>query len=339
MKHNNVLITGGGGFVGSHLAEHYLKLGANVTILDNFSRTSYNKEFLEKNYPRTKIINADIRNLGEIKEYFNDKDLVLHTAGQVAVTTSIENPKLDFDINTVGTFNVSEASRLSNTNPAIITCSTNKVYGKLEMPVLKKDKRYVYENLLGISEENPIGPDTVDSPYSHSKITSEHILKTYFHTYGLPTVSARMSCIYGTRQFGTEDQGWVAWFAIRALQNKPITIYGDGHQVRDVLFVKDHARAFQALADNIEKTKGQAYNLGGGPENTLSLLELLDILREIGGAAPQISFSDWRMGDQKVYISDISKIRQHTEWHPRVSAREGVELMYSWIKENLHLLG
>ena len=334
---NNVLITGGGGFVGSHLAEHYLNLGASVTILDNFSRTSYNKKYLGKKYPRVEIVNADVRNLDEIKPFFADKDLILHTAGQVAVTTSIENPKLDFDINTLGTFNVLESARLANTNPTVILCSTNKVYGKLEMPVEKKGKRYVYSDIQGVNEDYAVSPETVDSPYSHSKISAEHILKTYFHTYGIPTVSARMSCIYGTRQFGTEDQGWVAWFAIRALQNKPITIYGDGHQVRDVLFVKDHARAFQAIADNIEKTKGEAYNLGGGPENTLSLLELLDILKKIGNANPEISFSDWRMGDQKVYISDISKLEKDTGWKPQINAEEGVEMMHKWIKENLHL--
>ncbi len=335
--YSNVLVTGGGGFIGSHMAEHYVKLGANVTILDNFSRTEYNLNYFKKNLPQIKIIRADVKNLEEVKEALKNKDLVIHTAGQTAVTTSINDPVTDFYTNSLGTFNICEAARLSKMNPTAIFTSTNKVYGDLELPVLKENKRYKYVDIKGIHEDYPVGPHTSNSPYSNSKINAEHTLRSYTHTYNLPTIRARMSCIYGTRQFGTEDQGWVAWFVIRALQNKPITIYGDGHQVRDVLFVEDLTKAFQLLAENINATKGKAYNLGGGHTNTISLLELLDILKKINGSIPEVSFDNWRLGDQKVYISDITKINKEVGWSPKIGVEEGITKLHSWVRENVNL--
>lgn len=335
--YSNVLVTGGGGFIGSHVAEHFVNLGANVTILDNFSRTEYALNHFKKNFPQIKIIKADVKNLDEIKGAFKDKDLVIHTAGQVAVTTSINDPATDFYTNSLGTFNLCEAARLSKMNPTIIFTSTNKVYGDLELPVFKENKRYKYVDIKGIDEDYSVGPHTANSPYSSSKINAEHTLRSFTHTYGLPTIRARMSCIYGTRQFGTEDQGWVAWFVIRALQNKPITIYGDGHQVRDILFVEDLTKAFQLLSENINITKGKAYNIGGGPDNTISLLELLDNIQKLNGSLPKISFDNWRLGDQKVYISDIAKISKEIGWAPKVRVEEGITKLHSWVRENINL--
>jgi len=334
---SKIVVTGGAGFIGSHLAEHSVKKGYDVTVIDNLSRTNYNIKYLKKNYPKIEFVKAEISNLELIKPSFKDAEIVFHTAGQVAVTTSIEKPKLDFDTNVVGTFNVAEACRLSNTNPIVVYCSTNKVYGDLDLPVKELDKRYIYSDLNGVSESFEVSPETSNCPYGGSKICGENILSYYFHAYSLPTVRARMSCIYGTRQFGTEDQGWIAWFIIRSLLNKPITIYGNGKQVRDALYITDQSKAFFSLVENINKTKGKAFNIGGGPDNTLSLLELLDLIKEIHGSLPKISYSDWRLGDQKVYISDITKIGETTGWRPEVSVKEGVSNLISWLKENVNI--
>lgn len=332
-----VVVTGGAGFIGSHLAELAFKKGYDVTIIDNISRTSYNLDYLKKNYPKIDFVKADVRNIDTFKDSFKDADIIFHTAGQVAVTTSITDPRLDYDINSTGTFNVCEAARLSNTKPVIVFCSTNKVYGDLEIPVVEKEKRYEYKSIKGVSEKFEVSPETSNCPYGCTKINAENILVSYYHTYGIPTVRARMSCIYGTRQFGIEDQGWISWFAIRTLLKKPLTIYGDGKQVRDILFVTDHANAFFKLAENSKKTKGQAFNLGGGPENTISLIELLELLKELTGIKTEIKYDKPRQGDQKVYISDTSKIKEMVNWKPEVNVKEGVKRLVEWTKENINL--
>ena len=332
-----VVVTGGAGFIGSHLCELAFKKGHDITVIDNITRTSFNLEYLKKNCPKINFVKADVRNLDSFKDSFKDADIVFHTAGQVAVTTSITNPALDYSINSTGTFNVCEAARLSNKKPVIVFCSTNKVYGDLEIPVVEKEKRYEYRDIKGVSEKFEVSPETSNCPYGCTKINAENILVSYFHTYGIPTVRARMSCIYGTRQFGIEDQGWISWFAIRTLLKKPLTIYGDGKQVRDILFVKDHANAFFKLAENFKKTQGQAFNLGGGPENTISLIELLELLNELTGIKTEIKFDNQRQGDQKVYISDTSKIKNTVDWKPEVNVREGVKQLVDWTRENIGL--
>ncbi len=331
---DRVLITGGAGFIGSHLAENSLKQGREVVVIDNLSRTEYNIDYLKKNYKKIRFIKGDISNPRIFDNLMNDVDLVYHCAAQVAVTTSLQNPRLDYETNADGTFNLCEALRKSKSNAPIIFCSTNKVYGDLTLPVIEKKQRYEYRDITGIDESYPL---ETNCPYGGSKIVAEFILDTYFHSFGIPVVKPRMSCIYGTRQFGNEDQGWVAWFTIATLLDKKITIYGDGKQVRDVLYITDQNAAFELLAKKINKTKGKAYNLGGGPENTISLFELLDTIEELTGKRAEYTKADWRMGDQKVYISDISKIRKEVGWKPKVSAKEGVKKIVEWTNQNRKL--
>jgi len=337
-----ILVTGGAGFVGSHVAEYFSEKGCEVIVLDNLKRgeilgknisLEHNIEFL-KGLNNVSFVKGDIRDFSLLKNLRKDVDVIIHAAAQVAVTTSLKNPREDFEINVIGTFNVLEAARLSDA--AVVYCSTNKVYGDNVngIPVAEKDKRYEfvddkYRN--GIPENFPI--DSCEhTPYGCSKLAGDIYVQDYGHIYGLKTGVFRMSCIYGERQFGVEDQGWVAWFAIATLLNKPITIYGDGKQVRDVLYVKDLIRAYDLFINS--NLKQAVFNIGGGPENTLSLLELLDLLEGLTGKRAKISYENWRPSDQKVYISDISKVKEKLRWNPRVNPREGVNKLVEWVREN-----
>ena len=330
----NVLVTGGGGFIGSHLAEHHLTKEDSVTVIDNLSRTEYNTKYLQEKYPQLTFRRGDVADPATFKGLTDELDIVYHCAAQVAVTTSLENPRLDYETNATGTFNLCEAVRQSGSDPAIVFCSTNKVYGDLKLPVKEGKSRYSYRDIGGIDESHPL---EANCPYGGSKIIAEYILDTYNSSYGLKTVKARMSCIYGTRQFGNEDQGWVAWFTIAAVTGKPITIYGDGKQVRDLLYITDQNKAFEALARTIKKTSGKAYNLGGGPGNTTSLFELLDLIEDLTGKRSKVGRGDWRKGDQKVFVSDITKIMKEIKWEPEVGVRKGVEEIAAWTVEHREL--
>lgn len=330
-KFNRVLITGGAGFIGSHLAEYSLREGREVYVIDNLQRTDYNIKHLQKKYPEVKFLKKDITDLNAFdKPPLEDFDLIYHCAGQVAVTTSLMNPRLDYRTNADGTFNLCEAVRVSDCDAPIVFCSTNKVYGDLDLPVVLKGSRYAYRSIDGIGESYPL---QANCPYGGSKIIAEYILDTFNHSYSVRSVKARMSCIYGTRQFGSEDQGWVAWFTIATLLGRGITIYGDGKQVRDVLYISDQNAGFETLAKKINMTSGQAFNLGGGVENTISLIELLDLIEELTGKRSRIKHGGWRMGDQKIYVSDTRKMRK-LGWKPKVSVREGVERLINWTAEN-----
>ena len=340
-----VLVTGGAGFVGSHVAQYYAKRGSEVVVFDNLSRVEilgksvgdplYNWNYLKNNYRDVELVKGDIRSFQEVKVASKDVDAIVHTAAQVAVTTSLSDPRTDFEINAFGTFNVLEAARLNDA--ALILCSTNKVYGENvnKIPVKEEGKRYSFAD-----EKYRNGmPETfsVDlcghSPYGCSKLAADLYVQDYAHTYGLKTGVFRMSCIYGVRQFGVEDQGWVAWFVIATLTDRPLTIYSDGKQVRDVLYVKDLVEAFDKFLNS--NLKHEVLNIGGGPENTLSLLELLE---ELTGRRPKISFVDWRLADQKVYISDITKAKEKLGWKPEISPREGVKRLVKWVSSNISLL-
>lgn len=323
---DRVLITGGGGFIGSHLAEYSLKKGREVVVLDNLIRTEYNINYLKERYGKLTFIRGDISNPRVFEGVMDDIDLVYHCAAQVAVTTSLVNPRLDYETNADGTFNLCEALRQSKSNAPVVFCSTNKVYGDLELPVKEKKTRYEYKNIRGIDESYPL---ETNCPYGGSKIIAEYILDTFHHSFGIKSVKARMSCIYGTRQFGNEDQGWVAWFTIAAMLGKPITIYGDGKQVRDILYIKDQNEAFELLARKINRTKGEAYNLGGGPDNTISLLELLDLIEGLTGRRSEVKYDGWRIGDQKVYVTDISKIRK-LGWRSKYPLERGLRYTIGW---------
>jgi len=337
----NILITGGAGFVGSNLANHYLKSGHEVTIFDNLSRMNVEKnlDWLKKTHKNMKFIKGDVRNFDSVKNVCKDKDFIFHLAAQVAVTTSVSKPKEDFDINALGTFNVLEASRVCNTNPTIIYTSTNKVYGNKvnEIPTTEKSTRYEFNDLKfknGIPENFPTDADE-HTPYGCSKYVGDLYMRDFYKIFGLKTVTFRMSCIYGPRQFGNEDQGWVAHFIISTFFNKPLTIYGDGKQVRDILFVDDLVNAFELACNNIKKTKGKVYNIGGGVNNTISIIELLSFLKKLN-LNTKFIFDDWRFGDQKVYISDI-KSAQEFGWGPSISTFDGIKKLFEWVQENKKL--
>ncbi len=340
-----ILVTGGAGFVGSHVCEFYAKKRDEVICYDNLSRGAllkkgttidYNWNFLKK-FSNVKLVKDDIRNLENLISVMKDVDLVIHAAAQTAVTTSVEDPRTDFEVNALGTFNVLEAARLSGSDPAVIYCSTNKVYGENVNSVKVKEGKNRYEfddkNFKnGISESFPI--DSVGhSPYGNSKLSGDQYVRDWCETYGLRTLTFRMSCIYGTRQFGFEDQGWIAHFVISSILGRPLTIYGDGKQVRDTLFVTDLVNAFDLGYKKIDEIKGNAYNIGGGKNNVISLLELLDILTSLD-TNPKYKFSNWRPSDQKVFIADISKAKKDFSWEPKISAKEGITRLFEWISEN-----
>lgn len=332
------MITGGAGFVGSNLADHFLTKGEEVVLFDNFSRKGVDKnaEWLKSRHKKVKIIKADTRDFAAINEAASNADAIYHTAGQVAVTTSVTNPREDFEVNALGTFNVLEAARMAKTDPTVIFTSTNKVYGGMEdVALTEKNTRWDYASLPhGAPESRPLD---FHSPYGCSKGAADQYVRDYARIYGLNGVVFRMSCIYGKRQFGTEDQGWVAYFTLASVFNWPLNIYGDGKQIRDILFVSDLVNAFDLATKNINKTKGQIFNIGGGPQNTISLLELLDYIKELRGAKKEVTTSDWRPGDQKVYYSDIRKAKEYFGWEPKISKKEGVKTLFDWIIKNKEL--
>jgi CDP-paratose 2-epimerase len=257
-------------------------------------------------------------------------------AAQVAVTTSLVDPIHDFEINARGTLNLLEAIRAQDNPPPLLFTSTNKVYGELRDVKLKvREGRYEPEDFHlrahGFGEQRALN---FHSPYGCSKGAACQYVLDYARTFGIPAVVFRMSCIYGLHQFGNEDQGWVAHFLIRALEEQPITIYGDGRQVRDILFVEDLVNAFLVAMDNIKSISGNAFNMGGGPSNTISLLELVEWIAEMRGERPKIRFDEWRSADQKYYVSDFRKFASATSWRPRIKAREGVQILYQWLSEN-----
>jgi CDP-paratose 2-epimerase len=330
------LITGGAGFVGTNLAKRLLEEGKRVLILDNLSRPGVerNLQWLYDNYEeRLEVHVADIRNLQTVKMLMKGASEVFHFAAQVAVTTSLDFPINDFEINARGIINVLEAIRAMDNPPPLVFTSTNKVYGGLEdLHFISNSSRYnpADKNILknGISEARPLD---FHSPYGCSKGAADQYVIDYARTYGIPAVVFRMSCIYGPHQYGTEDQGWVAHFAIRAIENKPISIYGDGKQVRDVLFVEDLVDAFLLAQKHMPEISGQAFNIGGGPGNTTSLLELLQMLGDFQGHKIPLNFDNWRPGDQHYYVSDIRKFRKATGWYPKHTVQEGVSKLYRWL--------
>ena len=336
----NILITGGAGFIGTNLASACAKEGSKVSILDNLSRggTNENLEWLKKNITDITFYHHDIRDPKGMVDMVKGKDAVYHLAAQVAVTTSVTNPREDFEINALGTFNVLEAIRLSGEKPVMIFSSTNKVYGGMEDIVIeKKDNRYRYKDFpKGLPDDYPLD---FHSPYGCSKGAADQYVRDYSRIYGIPSVVFRQSCIYGPHQFGLEDQGWIAWFMIASLLGKPMTIYGDGMQVRDVLFVEDLVNAFLTATEKIEIARGKIYNVGGGPDNTMAVWsEFGPILEEMLGRPITVQKGDWRPGDQKVYVSNIEKIKKELGWEPKVGVRNGLSRLFEWVKENREML-
>jgi len=339
MTFTPVLITGGAGFIGTNLADKLASQGRRVRVLDNLSRPGVerNLEWLKETHgDRILFDKADVRDAAAVRRATQGVEAVFHLAAQVAVTTSLEDPIHDHNVNVNGTVNVLEAARLQPEPPAVIFTSTNKVYGGMEDVELHLDgMRYEPRDAVlrrrGFSEKRPLD---FHSPYGCSKGAADQYVLDYARSYGLKTAVFRMSCIYGPHQCGNEDQGWVAHFILRALEGRPITLYGDGFQVRDVLYADDLVRAFLTAWDGIGAITGQAFNMGGGPDNTVSLLELIGMIQKLHGERPRVVFENWRTGDQRYYVSDTRRFEAATGWRPRVSAREGIGKLYNWLAES-----
>jgi CDP-paratose 2-epimerase len=332
-----LLITGGAGFIGTNFVEYFTKRGWQVTILDNLSRkgSQENLDWLKATYPKIRFVKADMRtDLKVLEEEVVKHEVIFHLAAQVAVTTSVQNPREDFEINVVGTLNLLEAIRAKQVNPVLIYASTNKVYGGMEdIVVVEEKERYAYRDLPhGIPENRLLD---FHSPYGCSKGTADQYVRDYARIYGLKTVVFRQSCIYGPRQYGIEDQGWIAWFTIAALLGRPVTIYGDGKQVRDVLHVEDLARAYEQAALSIEKVKGEVFNVGGGAEKVLAIKEVFPLLEKFLGRKVPYAFGEWRPGDQPVYVSDVSKAADKLQWQPKIDPEAGIRSLFDWCQKNV----
>ncbi len=338
---DNYLVTGGAGFIGSNYVSRLLEGGKNVTVFDNLSRAGArdNLKWLQTTYGKDafNLVAGDVRNADLITREASLADVIVHLAGQVAVTTSVLNPRDDFECNALGTFNVLEAARTSRRNPILLYASTNKVYGGMEgVPIVEEATCYRYAEMpWGVSEYFPLD---FHSPYGCSKGAGDQYVRDYQRIYGLPTVVFRQSCIYGPRQFGIEDQGWLAWFAIAAVNDRPITIYGDGKQVRDVLHVWDLLDVYDKAVIKIDSVAGEAFNIGGGPANTLSIwYEFEPMLVKLLGREIPVSWGDWRPGDQQVYVSDIRKAAAQLDWKPKIGVEEGLQQLVNWVQENRDL--
>jgi len=348
----NVFITGGTGFIGSNTAKHFLDLGNKVVVFDDLSRKGVEKNLTwlkrEIASPLLSFVRGDIRNFDDVQHRVktafgatsesDEKNIIIHLAAQVAVTDSVSNPRKDFEVNALGTLNLLEAARLSKADPIVIFASTNKVYGGMEdVQIVEKETRYEYKDYPnGMSESRNLD---FHSPYGCSKGSADQYIRDYARIYNMKTVVFRNSCIYGPRQFGNEDQGWIAHFIISSVFERPISIYGDGKQVRDVLFINDLVRAFELAVDNIDVTAGQVYNIGGGKDNAISIwVEFSKILEKLLGRELPISYGEWRPGDQLVYISDIAKAGKDFGWQPKVDPEHGIEILYNWVASHKHLM-
>lgn len=331
-----ILITGGAGFVGTNLAQHLMREGASVRILDSLSRpgSEQNAQWLAERFPkRFEFQQADVRDRDAVRAAVEGVQHVFHLAAQVAVTTSLLEPCMDFDVNAQGTLNVLEAARGCARPPSIAFSSTNKVYGTLPDVALRAgEKRYVpldgRVRARGVDESRSLD---FHSPYGCSKGAAEQYVLDYSRSFGLRTVVLRMSCIYGPHQHGNEDQGWVAHFMRRALADEPVRVYGDGRQVRDVLFVEDLVHAFECARAHVEALSGRAFNVGGGVENTSSILELIEEIERLTGRRMHVVYDTWRVGDQRYYVSDVTRYAHATGWRPRIGIGQGLAALHAWL--------
>jgi CDP-paratose 2-epimerase len=335
MRQPYALITGGCGFIGTNLADRLLSSGRRVLLYDNLSRggVEQNLEYLRSRHGSLVDAEiADIRNSRSVARAVRNASEVFHFAAQVAVTTSLDDPRQDFEVNARGTLNVLEAIRRRQTPPPVVFTSTNKVYGALDdMPLSVAGGRYQPADARGVAEDRALD---FHSPYGCSKGAADQYVLDYSRSYGIPAVVFRMSCIYGPHQFGTEDQGWVAHFLIRAIEGRPITVYGDGKQVRDILFVEDLVDAFLVAQERMATISGRAFNIGGGAANAISLLDLLGMIEDLERQRPPITLGEWRRGDQRYYVSDTRAFREATGWSAKTGARQGVRLLHEWLLES-----
>jgi CDP-paratose 2-epimerase len=339
-----VLVTGGCGFIGCNIVDTLAERGQSVMVLDNLSRAGVQENALwlkSRHGERIDIRTADIRDVEAVAAAVSEASAVLHLAGQVAVTTSLESPVTDFEINARGTLNVLEAVRLTNPRAPVVFASTNKVYGRLlgDDEIERQRDRYVPVDGIARSGVGVNAPLDLYSPYGCSKGAADQYVHDYARVFGLRTVVLRMSCIYGVRQFGTEDQGWLAHFLLKVIRGLPITIYGDGLQVRDALYVSDAVAAWVGVLDHIDEVAGRVFNLGGGPDFSLSLREFLALIADLKGRPPSLQFGDWRPGDQPWYVSDVSVLSAAIGWQPTVAPCEGIRLLDRWLDDRFGLSG
>lgn len=332
---SKILVTGGLGFIGSNFVLHRVERGDLVRVLDNGSRvgTELNRAYLEPAVQagRLEIVDGDVRDCEAVSAAVAGMDAVVHLAAQVAVTTSVDDPRSDFEVNARGTLNVLEAVRRARVPPVVVYASTNKVYGELSsVPVLLADGRWRFEALpYGVGENEHLD---FHSPYGCSKGCADQYVIDYARIYGLRTVSLRQSCIYGPFQRGNEDQGWVAHFALQTLGRKPVTIYGDGCQVRDVLYVCDLVELYDRVLESIDAVSGRAYNVGGGSANSVSLHDCLRQLGATVGTQPQLLYDDWRPGDQRVFVSDNRRLERDLGWRPKTRFPDGIRKLVAWLE-------
>ena len=332
------LITGGAGFIGINYAARLLNRGDQVTIFDNLSRagTPGNIDWLKETFGEQafELIIGDVRDQDAVVAAAESAGLILHLAAQVAVTSSVIDPRTDFEINALGTLNVLEAARKASQKPPVFYSSTNKVYGDLEdIPVAEGETSYYFpDHPQGVPESQTLD---FHSPYGCSKGAGDQYVRDYHRIFGVPTVVFRQSCIYGPHQYGIEDQGWVAWFVIAAVTGKPITIYGDGKQVRDLLYIDDLLAAYDLAAANIDRAAGQIYNIGGGPQNTISIWKEFGPLleKELGQKIP-VTREGWRPGDQRVFVADIQKAQKDLGWAPEMDVPSGINRLFDWVRDN-----
>lgn len=336
----HVLITGGAGFVGTNLAARLAGQGRPVLVYDNLARPGVerNLRWLRDTFPGlVQFKCADVRDAKQMEDAVAGASAVFHLAAQVAVTTSLTDPRLDFEVNAYGTLNVLEAIRAREVRPPLVFTSTNKVLGGLDRLTLR-ERGARYEPSDESVRESGIGEEfglSFCSPYGCSKGAADQYVLDYARTFGLSATVFRMSCIYGPHQCGNEDQGWVAHFLRQAILGEPITIFGDGKQVRDALFVEDLVDALLLAQDHIESLSGEAFNIGGGVQNTTSLLELIEAIAHLRGERPFVTFEPWRPSDQRYYVSDVRAYTEHTGWAPRVTFAQGVERLHGWLREDL----
>ena len=337
-----MLVTGGCGFIGANVVVDRLRRGDNVRVLDNYSRSGSEHARGELGLLGAngllEFLEGDVRNKADVAAAVDGADVVFHLAAQVAVTTSVADPAADFETNAAGTFNVLEAARASVRRPIVVYASTNKVYGALSgLEPTRRDTRYELASAPhGVDETTRLD---FHSPYGCSKGSADQYVIDYARIYGLRTVVFRQSCIYGPWQHGNEDQGWVAHFALQALHRRPITIFGDGRQVRDLLYVDDLVAAYELALQRIDAVSGRAYNIGGGPASAVSLVEYVEFLEQKLGHSIAVAHDAWRPGDQRVYISDVRAAARDLGWEPRTPLAAGTDALLSWLRANVTAAG
>jgi len=337
-----VMVTGGCGFIGSHVCEYYAAKGAQVVSFDSLTKhellrtgyaadaaRTYNLDFLKK--LNIISVKGDIRNRDELMEAANDCDYIVHTAAQPAMTISIENPELDISTNVLGTFNVLDVARKFDI--PVVYCSTIHVYGNKINETLREEETRYTRDPQAIDEQHPTLEGTV-TPLHASKRSAELYVQTFIDTYGLEAASFRLTGLYGPRQFGGEDHGWVANFAIRTILGMPITIYGSGKQVRDILYASDVAEAFDAF---YASRRQGVYNIGGGSHRSISLIECLKLIEQIARRRPMVRYGPDRLGDLRYFVCDISKAKRELNWEPKVSVEEGILKLIQWIQQNRNM--